>query len=308
MELEFSDSLADTTTQMSQEDQKAITITEQTTQLNDGHYEIALPWKGYPPSLPNNRPQAEHCLKHLKRRFLKDPGLHGKYATVLEDYVHKGYADKVPDHALNNSDGFMWYLPHHPVFHPEKPDKTRVVFNCAVKYRNISLNDCLFQGPHLNSTLVGVLTRFGQEPIALMVDIDSMFNQVHVTPSHCNVLRFLWWPERDLDQALQEFRMKVHLFGGVWSPSCSIYTLQRTAEDNKDDFDPATIETVKIFFYVDDCLKSVEDEKKAITLSEELHEPLSKGGFRLTKWSSNSPQVTASIPESEREVGERLGS
>ena len=51
-------------------------------------------------------------------------------------------------------------------------------------------------------------------------------------------------------------------------------------------------------FYVDDCLKSVESEEQAIQLQAELREVLSRGGFRLTKFMSNSRKVLASIPES----------
>ena len=53
-------------------------------------------------------------------------------------------------------------------------------------------------------------------------------------------------------------------------------------------------------FYVDDCLKSVETEEKANKLQEELRRLLSRGGFHLTKFMSNSMKVLESVPESER--------
>ena len=94
--------------------------------------------------------------------------------------------------------------------------------------------------------------------------------------------------------------MTVHLFGGASSPSCANFALKKTAEDNKEEFDPVTIETVQKNFYVDDCLKSVKSEKEAIQLANQLRELLAKGGFRLTKWVSNSREVINSLPESER--------
>ena len=178
----------------------------------------------------------------------------------------------------------MWYLPHHPVLHPLKPDKTRVVFDCSAKYRGISLNDKLLQGPDLTNSLVGVLTRFRQEHVAMMADIESMFHQVRVTPEHCDALRFLWWPEGDLNQQPKDYRMQVHLFGATSSPSCANFRLRRTAEDNEEKFSRDVIETVKQNFYVDDCLKSVKTEDTAIILADQLSKLLQKGGFRLTKW------------------------
>ena len=121
----------------------------------------------------------------------------------------------------------VWYLPHHPVLHPDKPGKTRVVFDCAAKYANTSLNDLLLQEPDFNNSLVGVLLRFRQERIALMSDVESMFHQVQVSPDLCDSLRFLWWPENNMNKEPQDFRMKVHLFGAVSSTNCAGFALAR---------------------------------------------------------------------------------
>ena len=53
-------------------------------------------------------------------------------------------------------------------------------------------------------------------------------------------------------------------------------------------------------FYVDDCLKSVQSEQDAVRLTGQLRGLLAKGGFRLTKWLSNSRRVIESVPTSER--------
>ena len=140
----------------------------------------------------------------------------------------------------------------------------RVVFDCSVKYRGSSLNDKLLQGPDLTNFLVGVLMRFRQEPVALMADVEAMFHQVRVKPGDASALRFLWWPDGDLDSEPEEHMMTVHLFG------------------------------------VDDCLKSVNSDDDAINLVKDLTELLKTGGFRFTKWLSNSRQVMESIPDSER--------
>ena len=174
----------------------------------------------------------------------------------------------------------VWYLPHHPVFHPQKPNKVRVMFDCSAKYRRTSLNDQLLQGPDLTNTLVGVLTRLREESVALMSNVEAMFHQVKVRPDDRNARRFLWWPDGNLSKQAEEFQMTVHLFGSTSSPSCPNFALRKTPDDNEGDFDP---ETIRRNFYIDDCLKAVKSESSAVKLADQLSRCLAKGGFLLTK-------------------------
>ena len=127
-----------------------------------------------------------------------------------------------------------------------------------------------------------------------------MFHQVHVTPNDYDALRFLWWPQGDLNADPQEFQMLVDLFGATSSPSCANFALRRTADDNSNDFDSMIVDTVKKNFYVDDCLKSVRKDEEGVALIRGLTKLLARGGFHLTKWVSNSAKVIASVPVEER--------
>ena len=64
--------------------------------------------------------------------------------------------------------------------HPKKPEKIRVVFDCAAKYQGTSLNDQTLQGPDHTNSLTGVLIRFREEQIALMADIEAMLIIIYV--------------------------------------------------------------------------------------------------------------------------------
>ena len=66
-----------------------------------------------------------------------------------------------------------------------------------------------------------------------MADAEKMFHQVRTKPEDCEALRFLWWPEGDLDRDPVDFQIIVHLFGAT---SCSLYALRKTAEDNQSEF------------------------------------------------------------------------
>ena len=186
------------------------------------------------------------------------------------------------------------------MYHPHKPGKIRFVFDCSAKYQGKSLNGLLLNGSDLKNNLFGVLTRFRQERIALMADIESMFYQVRGSEADCSYLRFLWWLDGNLESNLEEYQMIVHLFGASSSPSCSNFDLRKTAEDNSQHFAEAVVSTVKNNFYVDDCLNALPSVEEASQHASDLRSLLSKGGFRLTKWISTSRRVLEFIPEAER--------
>ena len=194
----------------------------------------------------------------------------------------------------------IWYLPHHAVTSPQKPEKIRVVFDCAARYRNSSLNQQILQGPDQTNTLLGTLMRFRQGPVAMASDVEAMFHQVFVDPRDIDVLRFLWWENGDLTREPREYQMLVHLFGATSSPSCCSFALRKTAEDQREAYHEETVKTVYRNFYVDDMLKSSKTEAEAVQLCTEIRELLANGGFRLTKWVSNNKNVLAAIPDSER--------
>ena len=77
---------------------------------------------------------AEQRLDLLRKRLTKDRDLHEKYCSAIQDYLTKGYAEKVPENELDTKEQPVWYLPHHPVTHPMKPGKVRIVFDYAAKY------------------------------------------------------------------------------------------------------------------------------------------------------------------------------
>ena len=266
----------------------------------DGHYQVALPWRYDPPYLPNNKVVAERRGLLLKKRLLRDEAMLEKYKMTMTDYIEKGHTERIPEEELEVHDRPVWYLPHHPVTHPLKPDKVRVVYDCAAKYGGTSLNQQLLPGPDQTNQLVGVLSRFRQETVGMVADIEGMFHQVLVEPKDCDVLRFLWCPNGDLSGEVEEYRKVKHLFGATSSPSIANFCLKKTAELHGRDFEADTVETVKRNMYMDDMMKSKSTTEEAIVLVSQLRELLARGGFRLMKWYSNEREVLATIPESER--------
>jgi len=287
-------------TEMSLDEKKVLEIWDKSLQITEVHYQIDIPFKSDPPQLIDNKFLAERRLKSLGRRLSRDVDLMDKYKAAIDDLVRKGYAEPVPDEELDASPGRTWYLPHHCVINPNK-EKIRVVFDCSAKSSGLpALNSLVYKGPDLSNNLLGVLMRFREDKIAIMGDIEEMFHQVKVSPHQRDALRFLWWQDGDQTQPVKVYKMTVHLFRGIWSPSAANYALHRAAIDQADHYDELIVKTVLKNFYQDDCLKSMQDEDAAIELIQMVCEMLSHRGFRLTKWVSSSKYVMMSIPESER--------
>ena len=127
-----------------------------------------------------------------------------------------------------------------------------------------------------------------------------MFYQVRVAPQDKDSLRFLWWPNGDVNLDPIAHRMKVHVFEAKSSPSCAAFALKQTAKEFSKLFSPKVSETVFKCFHVDDLLTSVSDEIGACKMIEDLTNLLKMGGFKLTKWLSTSQLVMEKVPQEER--------
>ena len=257
-------------------------------QQQDGHYSMPLPFRTRP-CLPDNRRVAMRRAEHLERRFRSNYTYHQDYKAFMEEMLERGDAEKIPLDELDHKPS--WYIPHHGIYHPNKPDKIRVVFDCSAKCQGTSLNDHLLQGPDMTNGLTGVLIRFREERVAFMCDVEKMFHQFRVDTQDRNYLRFLWMGE--------DYRMTVHLFGASSSPACANYGLKQIANDYGKDSSGAA-HFVRRNFYVDDGLTSVDSIDKAKTLIRQTREMCAKGNLRVHKFVSNSIEVLESVPCSKR--------
>lgn len=295
-ELDFSESTENKA--LSQEDKRFLDIVEQGIRFEDNHYVIPLPLKFPQVRLINNRWSAVNRMKSLKKRFETDETYRTHYIEFMTKIIDKGYAEKVPQDALQSKEP-KFYINHHGVYN-QKKGKIRVVFNCSQQFHGESLNSQLLQGPDLTNTLLGVLCRFRRAPIAIMADIESMFYQVKVPVKDRDLLRFLWWQDGDTSRDPEEYRMTVHIFGATSSPGCSNFALRAAASDNENEFGAAAAEFVRRDFYVDDGLTSVETVKEAVELVRDVKELCKRGGFNLRKFTSNSKAVLEQIPIKDR--------
>ena len=68
----------------------------------------------------------------------------------------------------NTETADSWYTPHHGVYHPNKPDKIRVIYDCSAQYLGRNLNKDLLSGPDLTNQIVVILCRFRENEVAFI--------------------------------------------------------------------------------------------------------------------------------------------
>lgn len=258
-----------------------------------GHYEVDLPLKHENIDLPKNLAQAKQRLFYLKNRFKRDTKYYEEYKKSIKVMLDDGYAAKVTNEELNDE---TWYISHFGVYHPRKPNKLRVVFDCSARFKGTSLNDNLLPGPDLTNTLVGVLVKFRQNLIAVQGDIRAMFHQIQLPEKDTKYFWFLWWPNGDYNSNFEIYKMKVYLFGTIASPGVANFALKQTALDFGSDFSDEAVKSVQNNFYVDDILCSADDSESAVKLIYDIKEMLKRGGFSLGKFMSNDENVLKSLP------------
>ena len=167
----------------SKDDKRALEQLEKTTKLVDGRYEVWLPWAEENATIQKNSFSAHSQFCSLERRLEKDESLKQRYEETVNVDVQNGYVRNLEEGELDaTEDERQWYVPHHPVINPHKPEKVRRVCNAAAKYKVESLNDKLLTGLDLLQSLVGIIFKFREHQIALTADIEAMFLQVKVPP------------------------------------------------------------------------------------------------------------------------------
>lgn len=286
---------------MSFEDETFLKIMEKEVHQDENNNWVApLPFRSPRLPLPKNRDQAVSRLSSLRRNLTKKPQMQKQFSEFMEKLFENKHAEIAPP---INDNAECWYLPTFGVYHPQKPEQIRVVFDSSAEQFGVSLNSVLLTGPDLNNTLLGVLIRFRKEPIAVTADIQQMFYGFLVRPEHRDYLRFLWHKDNDLSKEVQEYRMRVHVFGNRPSPAVAIYCLRRAIFKGEPKFGTDTRHFVERHFYVDDGLISLPTESAAIDLLKRTCASLAESNVKLHKIASNSVSVMQAFEPNDLATG-----
>jgi len=270
---------------------------------DSGRFIVKIPYNDRIHKLESNWTNAIVQLSSTLRRLEGKPDLQARYEEAIGAYFKNDHSELVD--RKDEVQGFLYYIPHHPVIKEERTTtKFRVVFNASSKSRSgFSLNDCVHPGPNLNPDVLSAILIFRLYKIILIGDIEKAFLQVLIHLLFRDVLRFLWikpifWTQpfswKWLYECLIIYRMKVVPFGLNVSPFLLCASIREQAEQMKEQF-PVEAETIDKSIYMDDLTGGADGETEAIIRAENLHNILIQARFPLVKWASNSGKVMESL-------------
>lgn len=271
---------------------RALSILEKTVKFSGQKYEVGLLWKYDHINAPDNRQLALRRHRCLEKKMSSEPDLRQIINNLIQDYLRKGYASKVPEDEINLT---SWYLPIFVVRNPNKPNKIRLVWDAAAEMHEVSLNKMLIKGPDLLTSLPGVLLRFREHRVAVTGDIREMFHQITVKSEDRRFQRFMW--RTSTESVIEVFEMNVMTFGASCSPCSSQYIKNLNAEKFRGQYQEA-VTAIQRDHYVDDWLGSVDSTDHAIKLAEEVRYIHEQGGFEIRNWISNSSSVAQHLNNS----------
>lgn len=140
--------------------------------------------------------------------------------------------------------------------------------------------------------------RFRRHKIAFSADIEKMYLHVNLNKRHRDYQRIIW--RKDSSESLKNYRFTTLTFGINCSPYLAMATMQHHAKQESSEF-PEACKIILQDSYMDDVSSGCDNVTEAIKLQKEVTQVLSRAGFPLRKWISNSEELMEKIPQSEKE-------
>lgn len=260
-----------------------------------GIYHVPLPFKDSPEQLGDSFHVACRRLLHLEKKLEASVELKQGYHSAIMELIDNNFMVVSDDQSKTSG----YFIPHHMISKPDSPSsKLRVVYDASCKTSTgSSLNDILHTGPKLYADLLQILLNFRLFPFALNGDITKMFLQIKLLPEFWKYQKILW--RFSQSEKIMVYELRVVTFGTRASPYLALRTVKKLVEDEKNNF-PVACREILQSLYMDDCVVSFLKQEEALTFYQEVVDLFARGGFQLTKWSSNSNKILDHIPHSDR--------
>ncbi|XP_071052897.1 uncharacterized protein [Onthophagus taurus] len=239
---------------------------------SNGRFIVRLPFSKSPQELGNLYTAALQMFKRMELRFARHENLKKEYSKFMNEYLLLNHMHLIPFPSLEIP---HYFLPHHVIRESSSTTKLRVVFNGSQKTTTVvSLNDCLFTGPKLQTELVDVLLRWRRYPIVFASDLEKMYRPI---------------------RPIQVCQLSTVTYGLSSAPYLALRCLRQLADDNSENL-PQGSEILKLNTYVDDIFSGANSIDKVHEIIFELNKILKLAGFTARKWVSNHQDALVHLP------------
>ena len=189
--------------EISRKDAEELTLIEANLKLDPERKKLTFRYpliKDPAEALSDNRRQAIGLSKGLEHRLRKDGTLE-QYNEQLRDYIERGVIREMSEKEIQDWDGAVNYIGHHPVFKPDSATtKMRIVANSSLNnnHGGTSYNDCMVKGPNTLVPLFSALVNFRSYVLVVSWDLAKAYNQVETGKAEFHCRRIVWrWGESD---------------------------------------------------------------------------------------------------------------
>nr|XP_022911183.1 uncharacterized protein LOC111422213 [Onthophagus taurus] len=259
---------------------------------SNGRFIVRLPFSKSPQELGNSYTSALQMFKRMELRFARHENLKKEYSKFMNEYLLLNHMHLIPFPSLEIP---HYFLPHHGVIRESSSiTKLRVVFNGSQKTTTgVSLNDCLFSGPKLQTELVDVLLRWRRYPIVFASDLEKMYRQIRVHQDDLPFQQIIW--RENSSQPIQVCQLSTVTYGLPSAPYLVLRCLRQLPDDNSENL-PQGSEILKLNTYVDDIFSGANSIDKVHEIIFELNKILKSTGFTARKWVSNHQDALVHLP------------
>uniref|UniRef100_A0A1I7V2F0 Integrase catalytic domain-containing protein n=2 Tax=Caenorhabditis tropicalis TaxID=1561998 RepID=A0A1I7V2F0_9PELO len=251
----------------------------------DNKIYVAFPFNGRERDLQDN---AAVALKRLA------------YDKIIQQQLESGIIEEVTEE-MNRQEGPVFHIPHSAVFkESSNTTKLRIVFDASSHKKNaLALNECIYPGPSILQSIVGILVRSRLSKFIMSSDIEKAFHQVRIQPECRNVTRFLWVKDirkEPVGDNIVVFRFTRLPFGITCSPFLLGISIQCYLELDQCPLNEKILESI----YVDNVVVTTNKLEELQRLYPQLKGKFKRMHMNLREFACNDADVMETIPEEDR--------
>ncbi|PIC31055.1 hypothetical protein B9Z55_022095 [Caenorhabditis nigoni] len=264
-----------------------------------GTVQVSLPWNGRQERMGNNKKLAFSRLLQLIGKLTGKPDLTRSFEKILQEQLDTGIIERcTPD--MDNQ-GPLYYAPQSAVFKANSQNtKVRIVGDSSAHQKDqLSVNECLDDGPNLLKKIPGLFLRHRARQFAVTGDIAKAFHQVALQEKDRNVTRFLWVQDitkPPVGENLIEYRFTKIPFGLRPSPYLLAAYIRHFLLESKD----TIAHEIERNIYVDNLMVTTDSADEVPCKIAQLKEQFRKMQMHVREIASNNLQAIDKLPAEDK--------